>query len=381
MRRTIYDVDHESFREAVREFLRREAVPFLDRYRADRHIDRSLWLAAGRQGLLGLEIPAENGGAGIEDYRFNSVLLEELASVSMALASSLSIHFDVVVPYLVHLARSEKRSDWLAAAATGELVCAIGMTEPSTGSDLASLKTSARAVDGGWLLRGSKTFITNGFSADLVVVAARTGPERGARGISLFAVEDGTPGFTRGRKLDKIGQHEADTAELFFEDAFVPESHLIGELGSGFAHMMARLPQERIGAAIANLAHARSIFIETLDYVKERRAFGSAIGSFQHNKFLIAELATELDVAQSFIDGCVEAQAQGELSAIDAAKAKLHSADLQNRVIDHCLQLHGGYGYMEEYRVARAWQDARVTRIWAGSNEIMNELIGRDLGL
>jgi long-chain-acyl-CoA dehydrogenase len=298
----------------------------------------------------------------------------------MALASSLSIHFDVVSPYLVELTTSAQRKRWLPAVATGEIVLAIGMTEPSAGSDLAALRTTARPRGDDWVLNGTKTFITNGHSADLVIVAARTTPGTRAKGVTLFAVERGTPGFTTGGKLDKVGQPEADTAELFFDDVVVPGGNLIGEMDRGFRHMMQRLPQERLGAAVANIAHARQILQETIAYAGQRHAFGSPIGGFQHNKFLLADLVTRADVTQTYVDQCVLAHSRGELSAIEAAKAKWWSAQVQNEILDHCVQLYGGYGYMSEQRVARAWRDARVTKIWAGSNEIMKELIGRDLG-
>jgi long-chain-acyl-CoA dehydrogenase len=259
------------------------------------------------------------------------------------------------------------------------MVTALGMTEPGAGSDLAALRTKAERDGDGWLLNGSKTFITNGIGADLVIVAARTGD--GRKDVSLFAVEGDAAGFTRGRKLDKVGQPEADTGELFFEDVWLPAENLLGELNRGFAHMMDRLPQERLSAAVSNTAHASAVLADTLEYVKERHAFGKPIGTFQHNRFLLAELVTQLDVARAYVDRCVEAHVVGELSAVDAAKAKWWTAEVQNRVIDHCVQLYGGYGYMNEYRVAQAWTDARVTKIWAGSNEIMKDLIGRSLGL
>jgi alkylation response protein AidB-like acyl-CoA dehydrogenase len=258
------------------------------------------------------------------------------------------------------------------------------MTEPSGGSDLAALKTTAVRADdvsGDWIVNGSKTFITNGYSADLVILAARTDPAKGAKGITLFVVEDGMPGFSRGRKLDKVGQEESDTAELFFENVRVSDANRLGEEGMGFVAMMQRLPQERIGGAVSNTANAAQILRETIDYAKERIAFGQPIGTFQHNKFKIAELVTTVEVTQAYVDDCVAAHARGELTAVDAAKAKWWSAQVQNDVLDECVQLYGGYGYMNEYRVARAWRDARVTKIWAGSNEIMKELIGRDLGL
>ena len=381
MHRSIFTDDHEAFRSSVRHFVERDVLPDADLYAEQRGLPRKLWLTAGAQGYLGLEIPQEHGGAEARDYRFNVVLVEELAKVNMALASSLSIHFDVVAPYLVDLATGEQRQRWLPGVASGETVTAIAMTEPSAGSDLAALRTTAERTEEGWLINGSKTFITNGSSADLVVVAARTTPGSRADGISLFAVESSRPGFSRGRKFDKVGQPEADTAELFFDGLIVPHDSLIGTLDKGFRHMMEKLPQERIGAAVANLAHVRAIFGETLEYVRERRAFGVPIGTFQHNKFLLADMRTRLDVTQAFVDACVLAHCRGELTPIDAAIAKWWTAQVQNEVLDHCVQLYGGYGYMNEQRVARAWKDARVTRIWAGSNEIMKELIGRDLGL
>ena len=381
MRRTIYDEDHEAFRDSVREYLTRHVTPHLEQFIEARALPREIWIEAGKQGFLGLEIPEEYGGSQAGDYRYNAVMAEELAKVSGAMSSCFGIHYDVVAPYLVQLTTPEQRRRWLPGFCTGELITAIAMTEPSGGSDLAALKTTAVRDGDDWVLNGSKTFITNGYSADLVIVAARTSPEKKARGITLFAVEAGMPGFTRGRKLDKVGQTESDTAELFFEDVRLPDSNRIGEVDRGFISMMERLPQERIGSGISNLAHAAQILLETIDYTKERTAFGQPIGSFQHNKFLIAEMVTRVDVTQAYIDSCVLAHDRGDLTAIDAAKAKWWSAQVQNDVLDACVQLYGGYGYMNEYRVARALRDARVTKIWAGSNEIMKELIGRDLGL
>ncbi|HLN76986.1 MAG TPA: acyl-CoA dehydrogenase family protein [Nocardioidaceae bacterium] len=380
MKRTIYDSDHEAFRDSAREFLDREVKPHLDEHAEAHAMPREMWLAAGKQGFLGLEIPEQYGGSEAGDYRYNAVLTEELAKVNMALASCVGIHADIVAPYLVHLTTEEQRERWLPGFCTGEILTAIGMTEPSGGSDLASLRTTAVRDGDDWILNGSKTFITNGYSADLVVVAARTSPEKKARGITLFAVEAGMEGFSRGRKLDKVGQPESDTAELFFENVRVPGDNVIGEVDGGFIHMMNWLPQERLGSAVTNISHAAQILEETIQYAKDRKAFGQPIGHFQHNKFLMAELVTKIEVAQAFIDQAVVAHTKGELTPIDAAKAKWWSAEVQNDVLDHCVQLYGGYGYMNEYRVARAWADARVTKIWAGSNEIMKELIGRDLG-
>jgi long-chain-acyl-CoA dehydrogenase len=384
MKRTIYDEDHEAFRASVKEFLDRQVVPNLEEHAAQKAIPREFWLEAGKQGFLGLEVPEAYGGeieeAGAGDYRFNAVLTEELAKVNMALPSCVGIHSDIVAPYLVHLTTEEQRKRWLPGFCTGEILTAIGMTEPSGGSDLAALKTTAVKDGDDWVLNGSKTFITNGYSADLVIVAARTSPEKKARGITLFGVETAKDGFSRGRKLDKVGQDESDTAELNFSDLRVSDDDIIGELDNGFIHMMTFLPQERLGSAITNLAHAAQILDETLQYTKDRKAFGQSIGQFQHNKFLLADLYTRVEVTQAYVDQCVLAHTEGELTPIDAAKAKWWTAQVQSEVLDHCVQLHGGYGFMNEYRVARAWRDARVTKIWAGSNEIMKELIGRDLG-
>jgi long-chain-acyl-CoA dehydrogenase len=381
MKREIYDDDHEAFRGSVREFLEREVVPDLDQHAEEKALPREFWVEAGKQGFLGLEIPEEYGGSQAGDYRFNAVLTEELAKVNMTLPSCVGIHADIVAPYLVHLTTEEQRKRWLPGFCSGEILTAIGMTEPSGGSDLAGLKTTAVKDGDSWVINGSKTFITNGYSADLVIVAARTSPEKKAKGITLFGVDTSLDGYSRGRKLDKVGQPESDTAELFFEDVRVSDDDIIGELDNGFIHMMTFLPQERLGCSITNLAHAGQILAETIDYCKERKAFGQSIGQFQHNKFLIADLVTRVEVTQAFVDQCVVAHTKGELTPIDAAKAKWWTSQVQNDVLDHCVQLHGGYGFMNEYRVARAWKDARVTKIWAGSNEIMKELIGRDLGL
>ncbi|MBS9376221.1 acyl-CoA dehydrogenase family protein [Rhodococcus sp. B50] len=380
MKRTVYGDDHKAYRHSVCEFLARWFEPLAADVRADRALPRDFWLAAGKHDLLGLEVPERYSGVEAGDYRFNAVLIEELAKMNAALASSVSIHCDVVAPYLVHLTTEEQKARWLPGLCSGDVLTAIGMTEPGGGSDLAALKTTAVRDGNGWLLSGAKTFITNGYSADLVIIPARTSPSKKAKGITLFGVDTSLPGFERGRKLDKVGQDEADTAELFLDRVRVTDDDVIGELDRGFIHMMSFLPQERLGCAIANLAHAAQILLETIDYCRERKAFGQSIGTFQHNKFLLAELVTQIDVTQAYVDRCIEAHSKGTLTPTDAAKAKWWTAEIQNRILDHCVQLHGGYGYMNEYRVARAWRDARVTKIWAGSNEIMKELIGRDLG-
>ncbi|MFI5427760.1 acyl-CoA dehydrogenase family protein [Aeromicrobium sp. UC242_57] len=380
MKRTIFDDDHEAFRASCAAFLAKHVTPHLEQYLDDKALPRDFWLAAGAEGFLGLEIPEEFGGSDAGDYRFNAVWGEKLAKINAALNSCVAIHGDIAVPYIVDLGTDEQKQRWLPGCASGEILTAIGMTEPGGGSDLAALRTTAVRDGDTWVINGSKTFITNGFSADLIVTAVRTSPEKGAKGISLFGIEATDPGFSRGRKLDKVGQGEADTAELFFENVRLGDDRLIGEVDMGFIYMMQRLPQERLSCAAANVAHAKQILSETIQYCHDRKAFGQAIGSLQHNKFLLAELVTQIEVAEAYVDQAVLAHTSGEATAIDAAKAKWWSSQVQNEVLDHCVQLHGGYGFMNEYRVARAWRDARVTKIWAGSNEIMKELIGRDLG-
>ncbi len=381
MKRTLFDEDHEAFRDTCRTFVDRQLRPNQEKHIANHEFGRDMWLEMGKQGLLGLNIPEEYGGAGVDDPRFGMVLAEELSKLAFAYSSCVGIHVDCVAPYLVDLCTEEQKRRWLPGFCSGDVVTAIGMTEPSGGSDLAALKTTAVRDGDAWVINGSKTFITNGYCADLVIVAARTSPEKKSRGITLFAIETGMVGFERGRKLDKVGQQESDTAELFFADVRVPDANVIGEVDQGFIYMMQRLVAERIGAAVNNLSHARQILLETLEYVKQRHAFGQPVGSFQANKFKLAELVTVAEVTQAFVDECVKKQVAKTLTPVDAAKAKWWTAQVQNDILDACVQLYGGYGYMNEYRVARAWSDARVAKIWAGSNEIMKELIGRDLGL
>ncbi len=380
MQRNLFTEDHEAFRDSVRTWLERSVIPNAEKYIADKALPREFWLEAGKQGFLGLEIPEEYGGAGAGDYRFNAVMAEELSKVNAALGSCWGIHADITAPYIVELGTEEQKQRWLPGVAAGEILLGIGMTEPSGGSDLAALKTTGVRDGDEWVINGSKTFITNGYSGDLIVTAVRTDPEKGPKGITLFGIEATKEGFSRGRKLDKVGMEESDTSELFFENVRCTDDDIIGELDMGFIHMMQKLPQERIACAIANTHHAKQILAETIQYAKERQAFGQSIGRFQHIKFLLAELVTQVEVCEAYLDKCTEAHAEGQLSAVEAAKAKWWSSQMQNEVIDHCVQIHGGYGFMNEYRVARAWRDARVTKIWAGSNEIMKELIGRELG-
>ncbi len=381
MKREIYDEDHEAFRTSVKEFVDRSVLPHVEEHIAAKALPREFWLEAGKQGLLGLCIPEEYGGSDAGDFRFNAVLQEELAKVGAAYPTCHGIHADITAPYIVELGTEEQKQRWLPGVASGEILLGIGMTEPSGGSDLAALKTTAVRDGDSWVINGSKTFITNGYSGDLFVTAVRTDPEKGPKGITLFGIEATAPGFSRGRKLDKVGMEESDTAELFFENVRLTDAEIIGELNMGFIHMMQKLPQERLGCAVANIAHAKQILVETIQYAKDRQAFGQPIGAFQHNKFLLADLVTRIEAAEAYIDKCVLNHSQKTLTAIDAAKAKWFSSQVQSEVLDHCVQIHGGYGFMNEYRVARAWRDARVTKIWAGSNEIMKELIGRELGL
>lgn len=379
--RTLFGAEHDAFRSAVREFVERELAPRAEQTRSDRQIGRDLWLAAGKMGFLGFMVPERFGGGGVNDFRFNAVLAEELARLGVAYASSFGINVDVVSPYLLELTTEEQKNRWLPKFCTGELICAIALTEPGTGSDLAAVKTRASWDGSTWHLSGSKTFITNGQGCDLVLVVARTANESTSRSLSIFAVEAGAPGFDRGRKLDKVGQHESDTSELFFTDVEVGPENLIGRLNAGFGYLMNNLRQERLSCAVGALSAARASLEATVEYAKQRHAFGQSIGSMQHLKFSLARAHTEIDVTQAWLDVCVAQHVAGQLDSTDAAKAKLMATDVQNRVLDLCVQVYGGYGYMTEQKVARDWMDARVTRIFAGTNEIMCEVIGRSLGL
>jgi alkylation response protein AidB-like acyl-CoA dehydrogenase len=346
-------------------------------------VPRELYLTAGKAGFLGIAVPERFGGGGVDDFRFNVVLAEEIEYAGVGAAGlGMTLHNDICLPYFLAYCDDEQQQRWLPGIASGELITAIGMTEPGIGSDLGSLATTAIRDGDHYVVNGAKTFITNGINADLVVTAVKTDPSERHRGISLLILERGMPGFERGRNLSKLGQHAQDTAELSFTDVRVPVGNLLGgEEGVGFRQLVANLPQERLSIAVAALAAARTALEETLEYVKGRKAFGQPVGSFQNSRFVLAEIATEVDIAQSFVDACVQARSAGELSATDAAKAKWWCSELQGRVVDRCLQLHGGYGYMTEYPIAKAFVDARVTRIYGGTTEIMKEIIGRDLGL
>ncbi|MGH8915557.1 MAG: acyl-CoA dehydrogenase family protein [Acidimicrobiia bacterium] len=382
MQRDIFEPDHELFRSSAREFVDREVAPYVAKWEAAGKVDKEMFRKAGRAGLLGTAIPEEHGGGGIDDFRFNVVIGEELiAADAMASGMCITLHNDVCLPYFLKLTDEEQRERWLPGLASGELMSAIAMTEPGAGSDLAGIKTTAIRDGDVYVVNGSKTFITNGINSDLVITAVKTDPGERHSGMSLLVIEDGMEGFTRGRNLEKIGLHAQDTAELFFDEVRVPVSNRLGEEGEGFAYLMENLPQERLGLAAASIAHAETAFGWTLEYVKERQAFGQPIGSFQTVKHLMAEMRTELDVARSYVDRQIMTLNRAELSADEAAKAKWWVTELEKEVIDRCLQLFGGWGYMEEYPIARAYRDARVQTIYGGTTEIMKEIIGRSLGL
>ncbi|CAB4860720.1 unannotated protein [freshwater metagenome] len=380
LRRTIFEDEHEAFRESVRGFLLREAVPQREAWESAGMMDRGFWRHAAAQGYVAFQIPEELGGAGVVDFRFNAVLDEEAARTGTPTDYFYLVN-DIVAPYLLDLTTPEQRERWLPGVAAGDIIPAIAMTEPGTGSDLRAIASMATWQGDHWSLTGSKTFITCGSQADLVVVAARM--RRGGEdlGMGLFAVEAGMEGFTRGRKLDKVGRRWQDTAELFFEDVAVPPENLIGEEGRGLSLLMLNLPQERLSIAITAVATAERALDLTLDYVRERNAFGKPIGSFQANRFSLAEVATEVGIARVYVDRCIEAHIAGELSSEEAAAAKYWTTELEFRVADLGMQLHGGYGYMEEYDIARLWRDCRVERIYGGTTEIMKEIVGRSLGL
>jgi alkylation response protein AidB-like acyl-CoA dehydrogenase len=380
MEQHLYEAEHEQFRALCREFLAREAVPHHADWEKAGIVDREVWRKAGKAGLLGLDVDEEYGGGGQRDFRFNAVLVEEVVRSGCS-GLGFGLHNDVVAPYLTDLTTDDQRKRWLPGFCRGDIITAIAMSEPGAGSDLAGVRTSAVRDGDHYVLNGQKTFITNGEHADLVLVVAKTAPDQGAHGVSLIAVERDTPGFTRGRRLEKVGLKANDTAELFFADCRVPVENLIGTENHGFYHLMANLPRERLGIAVAAVAAAEVILEQTLEYARGREAFGRPIGRFQHNRFLLAELDTEVTIARTFLNHCITEFNAGRLSVTDAAKAKWWTTELQNKVADRCVQLHGGYGYMVEYPVARAWMDSRVQTIYGGTTEIMKEIIGRGLGL
>jgi alkylation response protein AidB-like acyl-CoA dehydrogenase len=378
--RDFYQPDHEAFREVVQAYVKREVAPNEQRWEEERNVDRQAWLAAGKQSLIGMLVPEEYGGVGTSDFRYRCVMMEEFARIgATSISSGFGLQDDIAIPYIVDLATDEQKARWLPPMAAGECIGAIAMTEPGAGSDLQGIRTTAVRADDRWILNGAKTFITNGINADLVIVVARTDPDAGARGISLLVVERDMPGFTRGRKLDKIGMHAQDTAELFFDDVEVPAANLLGQLGGGFVHLMERLPRERMSIAVMALASARAAIGWTVEYTTHRTAFGKPIAAFQNTQFELATMVTEVDVLEAYLDKAVLALNSGTLTAVDAAKAKLWATEVQHRVLDRCLQLFGGYGYMAEYPIGRAYADSRVQTIYGGTSEIMKTIIAREI--
>jgi alkylation response protein AidB-like acyl-CoA dehydrogenase len=380
MSRAIFDQEHEAFREAVGTFLDKEVVPFHDQWERDGIVDREVWAKAGAQGLLGLQLDEEYGGGGTSDFRYNVVIGEELTRRGVY-GPAFTLFNDMIVPYLAASASEEQRRRWFPGLCSGETIAAIAMSEPGAGSDLQGIRTSAVDAGDHYVLNGQKTFISNGILADLVVVVARTDPDAGHQGISLLVVERGMEGFERGRNLEKIGQHAQDTAELFFADVRVPKANLLGEEGSGFVHLMTNLSQERLSIAVSAATACEVVVDETLRYAKDRTAFGRPIGKFQHNRFVIAEMATEAHIARVFVDDCIARHVRGELDAKTASMAKYWVTELQNKLVDRGVQMHGGYGYMAEYPIARAFVNSRVQTIYGGTTEIQKEIIGRSLGL
>lgn len=375
----IYEEDHRIFREGFRRFIEAEILPYHDEWESQGHVDRDLWLKAGAQGFLGIAVPEEYGGLGVADFRFNNIITEELTRVG-ATAVGFPTHTDITVPYLIHYGSEEQKKKYLPKAVSGECIIAIGMTEPNTGSDLGAISTTALPAEDGYTLNGQKTFITNGLLGDLVIVACKTNPKERHSGMSLVLVEKGAKGFAPGKKLKKIGMHGQDTAELYFENVAVAAGDLLGEEGKGFHYLMSQLPQERLHIATLGLAGAETALDHTIAYCKERHAFGKPIGTFQNSKFKLAEMKTEVTIGRTFVNQCTLALNDGKLTPEIAAMAKWWTTEMQNRVVDACVQLHGGYGYMREYPVARAFIDTRAQTIYGGTTEIMKEIIGRSLG-
>ena len=380
--RSLFTDDHRAFRESFAAFIAKEITPHYLDWERDGIAPRELYASAGQFGFLGMAVPEQYGGGGTNDFRFNMVLAEELAAAGIGGAGlGLTLHNDITTPYFIEYCTDEQKSRWLPGIASGELITAIAMTEPGTGSDLASIATTAVRDGDEYVLNGSKTFITNGINSDLVIVAAKTDPTQRHTGMSLLVVERGMPGFERGRNLEKIGMHSQDTAELFFNDVRVPVANLLGEEGKAFTYLTANLAQERLSIAVSGVASARAALTWAVDYVKERTAFGQPISAFQNTKFTLAEVKTSVDVAQAYIDQCVQQLNDGTLSAADAAQAKYWCTELQQTAVTECLQLFGGYGYMLEYPIARAYADARITSIYGGTTEVMKTIIAKGLGL
>jgi alkylation response protein AidB-like acyl-CoA dehydrogenase len=381
VQRDLYTEDHNAFRDTARGFVERYIAPHHDEWESEGVVDRGVWVEAGKHGLLGFEIEEEYGGGGVHDFRYNAILGDELIRAG-ASGVGFALHNDVSAPYFDRLATEEQKQRWLPKFCSGELISAIAMTEPAAGSDLQGIKTTAVRDGEDWILNGQKTFITNGINSDLVIVVAKTDPEvKASAGTSLLVVERDMPGFERGRNLNKVGMKAQDTAELFFTNVRVPGGNLLGEVNRGFIHLMENLPQERLSIAVGAVSSAAHVLEMTIEYCKTRTAFGKPIGSFQNSRFVLAELATEVEIAQHYIDKAILEHNAGRLSATDAAMAKWWTTEMQKRVIDSCVQLHGGYGYMLEYPVAKAFIDSRVQTIYGGTTEIMKEIVGRSLGV
>jgi alkylation response protein AidB-like acyl-CoA dehydrogenase len=378
--RDLLTEEHEAFRRSVRTFMEREVVPHHKEWEAAGIVSREVWTKAGEQGMLCFDVAEEYGGAAVRDFRYNLVVAEEAARAG-ATGPGFGLHTDIVVPYLSSLGTEEQKQRWLPGCVSGEMITAIAMTEPGAGSDLQGIRTTAVDEGDHYVLNGSKTFISNGILADLVVVVAKTDPDAGPKGISLLVAERGMQGFERGRNLEKIGLKAQDTAELFFDDVVVPKENLLGEEGAGFVQLMLNLPQERLSIAMTAAAACEEVLAMALDHARERTAFGRAIGSFQHNRFLLAEMATEARVCRVYVDDCVRLHNEGRLDAVGAAMVKWWSTELQKKLVDQGLQVHGGYGYLLESPIAQAYLDTRVQTIYGGTTEIQKEIIGRSLGI
>ncbi|MBX3057356.1 MAG: acyl-CoA dehydrogenase family protein [Anaerolineae bacterium] len=379
MKRTLFDDEHLMFREAVRRFVEKEVRPYHDQWEHDGIVPRDLWMKAGAAGFLAMAAPEVYGGLELNDFRYNVVLTEELTRAG-ASGVGFGLHNDIVLPYILTYGTDEQKQRWLPQMISGETITAIAMSEPNAGSDLAGIQTTAVRHNDHYLLNGQKTFITNGINSDLVIVVAKTDPAAGHSGVSLLVVERGMAGFEHGRNLDKIGLKAQDTAELFFHNVKVPLNNLLGGEGQGFYQLMFQLPQERLSIAVIAVAACETVLEMTINYCQEREAFGRPIGKFQHNRFKLAEMKTEIEIARVFVDRCITELNAGNLTAAEAAMAKWWTTELQKRVVDDCLQLHGGYGYMMEYPIAKAFLDTRVQTIYGGTTEIMKEIIGRAMG-
>ena len=379
MQRKYFEEEHIMFEEAVREFVKKEMVPHVAQWEKDGQVSREVWKKGAELGLLGIDIPEEYGGLGLKDHRYNTILMQEMAR-AYVVGPGFSAQNEIVLPYLNEYGTAEQKKKFLPKMANGDWIGALAMSEPAAGSDVKGIRTVAVDKGDHFVVNGSKTFITNGFMCDFAVTAVKTAPDKGAKGVSLLLMESSFDGFTKGKKLDKIGLKSQDTGELFFEDVIVPKENLLGDLDRGFYHMMHNLPQERLSIAIGAIGAMESALRDTIQYCKDRVAFGQPIGKFQNSRFKLAEMDTELTIARTFVDECVMELVENKLTAIKAAKAKYWVSDLQCKLMDQCLQLHGGYGYINEYPIAKAWRDARIGPIYGGTNEIMKEIIGRSLG-